>query len=241
MNTNNQKGIIQWPVILVAAILLGIGVFVGRISNTSKPDFQENGATTTPSETSVPTVISNPESKGIISGSLIYPSDHIPEEMGVCAQRIDNPELTVCTNQIKDSRFQYGVGYELSLDPGNYYVYSFLGDTKAYYTEFVLCGLKAECESHTKIPVVVTAGSRQDSILPQDWYDISETPSPTITTTSPTPTVEPTAKPTSMIVPVVSIKLEKDMIKIIPINTPTPTPIPIVIPTLKVPKFEFNW
>jgi len=179
---------------------------------------------------------SSTETKGKISGYLIYPSNFIPEDLGVCAQRIDNQSLVFCTEQIKDKKYQNGVGYEMSLDPGNYYVYSFLGDNRAYYTEFVLCGLKAECQSHTKIPVTVSAGSSQDNILPHDWYDFgpTETDQPL-----PSSTIAPTA--TSVpIIPIVSIKIDKDIImKIAP--TATPTPKALVIPSVKIKIPELSW
>jgi hypothetical protein len=245
MNTNIQKGDIEWLVILGAIILLGIGAYAGRLWNNQTPKNPGEGATTTPSETVAPSIA---DTKGIVSGSLSYPSDHIPEDMGVCAQRIDNLEMTTCTGQIKDSKFQYGVGYELSLDPGNYYVYAFLGSTKAYYTEFVLCGLKAECKSHTKVPVVVTAGSRQDSILPQDWYDVSETPSPTAKPTAkPIVTISkinpgvlkiiPTATPTLVVPKITITRINPGVFELIP--TATPTPLSINIPTINVPKFSW--
>ncbi|MFA5828858.1 MAG: hypothetical protein WC841_05895 [Candidatus Shapirobacteria bacterium] len=244
MNITSQKGIILWPLILGTAVLLGAVILVHSITETQKSKLES--ASTTPvtqnaSTSSATPAVSGSQTKGIISGSLIYPSEQIPQDLGVCAQRIDSPELVVCTNQTKDSKFQYGVGYELSLDPGNYYVYSFLANAKAYYTEYVLCGLKAECKSHTKIPVVVTAGSHQDNVLPHDWYDIgpTETSTPSNTPT-PNPTTVSTVKPTLKIVPVVSIKLEKEMINILPTATPTPIPTVIIKPIEK-PKFELSW
>ena len=242
MNTKNQKGFAEWLIIAGGVVLLGIGALVGRLLNNQTSKNQESGATVTPSEIITPVVTSTAPTKGLISGYLIYPSEHIPEEMGVCAQKIDNQSLIICTPQIKDKKYQNGVGYEMPLDPGNYYVYSFLDETKAYYTEFVLCGLKAECKSHTKIPVVVTAGSVQDNILPHDWYDFSDTPAPTNTVT-PSLTVAPTVKPTSKIVPIVSIKLEKDMIRLLPTSTPTPIPtLKIINPAeIEIPKIEFGF
>jgi hypothetical protein len=61
----------------------------------------------------------------------------------------------------------------LELDPGSYYVYAQLpGDPyKAYYDEFVTCGLKFGCPSHKPIEVVVKAGVNLTAINPHDWYD----------------------------------------------------------------------
>jgi hypothetical protein len=60
---------------------------------------------------------------------------------------------------------------------GNYYVYAMTNlvkgreDYKAYYSEFVICGLNVNCESHEPIIVTVTAGETTSKIDPSDWYD----------------------------------------------------------------------
>jgi len=223
--------------------LLGIGIIFGS-TIPKKPEPKEVVTTAIPTNPPSTLTVAPTTTTGSISGYLIYPSSGIPESVGVCAQNIDDPKLINCVKQIKDKKFKYGVGFQMDLQPGNYYVYSYYKDTKAYYDEFVICGLKAECKSHTKIPVVVTAGSSQENILPHDWYEetlvVTSTtaPTPTLTiapTNSPTPTVKPT------IVPVVTIKFVPGIIKLIPTNTPTstPTPVKIVIPTINIP--HFGW
>ncbi|MFA7301615.1 MAG: hypothetical protein WC069_04855 [Candidatus Shapirobacteria bacterium] len=202
--------------------LLGMGIFGGMMidKNPEVLEIKEENITViteTPKET---LVIKN--EKGTIGGFLIYPGESIPDEVGVCAENIEQPKMINCVKQIKDKKYETGVGFEMDLSPGNYYVYATYKDTKAYYDEFVICGLKAECKSHTKIPVVVSSGSVQDRILPHDWYDV-------------TPTLTPTA--TSTIKPAVSIiKINPNIIKLVPSNTPTPTPVQVkvVIPSIKV-------
>lgn len=184
--------------IIAGICLMGMGYFGGNVIN-KKPEVKEEViAVVTPTVQMM--------EKGTISGHLIYPGEGIPEEVGVCAENISEPKLVSCVKQIKDKKYTTGVGFQMDLSPGNYYVYSFYNDMRAYYDEFVICGLKAECTSHTKIPVVVTAGSNQDQILPHDWYDE-------------TPTSTPTTKPG-----VTLIKINPNILKIVPSNTPTPTP-----------------
>jgi hypothetical protein len=222
-----QKGLALPLISLV--IFLSLSALAYYLFNPKKPspDNSDSISTSpTPSDIS-PTSASD---QGTISGYLIYPSSFIPPELGVCAQKISNLQNVVCTSQIKDPKFKNGVGYQLELDPGEYYVYSYLDDQKAYYTEFVTCGLLASCPSHAKIPVLVTAGSNQDDILPHDWYDTpSADPSPTSSPQT------PTANPTSKLNPSV-FKVDPNLIKILPTATPTPTPIPIIIkmPTIKI-------
>jgi len=43
-------------------------------------------------------------------------------------------------------------------------------DYKAYYSEFVTCGLSVNCPSHKPIPVAVKTGETVNDIDPQDWY-----------------------------------------------------------------------
>jgi len=222
-----QKGITLPLILLIIFLFLSAGTLIAV--KLKKPPSDNPGSTSvtpTPSDIS-PTSASD---QGTISGYLIYPSSFIPPELGVCAQKISDLQNVVCTPQIKDQKFKNGVGYQLELDPGEYYVYSYLDDQKAYYTEFVTCGLQYSCPSHAKIPVLVTAGSVQDDILPHDWYD---TASPTQNPTSSPPT--PTPKPTSLVNPSV-FQINPNLIIKMPTSTPTPTPTSIMfkIPTIKI-------
>lgn len=44
-------------------------------------------------------------------------------------------------------------------------------NVRAYYSDFVICGLDAKCRSHKPIVVEVTAGAAVKSVHPQDWYN----------------------------------------------------------------------
>lgn len=118
---------------------------------------------------------------GIITGTLSYPSDHIPREIHICAEGVESGKIS-CTNEHitqagKDAR----TTYRLEVEPGRYYVYSILPesadfepssgvDYRAYFSEFVTCGSQASCPSHEPIVVEVQAGKTVEKIDPNDWY-----------------------------------------------------------------------
>jgi len=111
---------------------------------------------------------------GTVRGSLSFPGEGIPPTLRVCAvPAIGGAE--VCTNeQMKDTAFTYGIGYELQLPPGRYTVYAAEPDmiprTSAFYTQAVKCGLSVECVDHSPIEVEVRAGETTKGVDPGDWY-----------------------------------------------------------------------
>lgn len=110
-----------------------------------------------------------------IEGSLSFPSEFIPEDMKICAEDIGTGSRQLyCTSQhIADRRFGNGVGYRLRVPQGAYYVYATtnaLRDYRAYYSEFVICGLEVSCPSHEPIGIKVTAGKTMSGVDPADWY-----------------------------------------------------------------------
>ena len=109
-----------------------------------------------------------------ISGSVSYPSEYIPETMIVCAENNLTAEEYCSEGLIEDNSYMYGYGYELSVPAGAYYVYAIVPDFdpnyKAYYNEYVTCGLSVECESHDPILVTLLPGQSATEIDPMDWY-----------------------------------------------------------------------
>ena len=112
-----------------------------------------------------------PEPKpATITGELGYPSDYIPEDMRVCAERVGTSDKKC------DARFSVQKGrriYTLTVPPGNYRVYAETRDWpdyKAYYTEAVVCGLSVDCPSHEPITLELLAGDTRTKVDPQDWY-----------------------------------------------------------------------
>jgi hypothetical protein len=104
---------------------------------------------------------------GTLEGTVSFPSEGIPADMEVCATNQGNQQET-CTQP------QLSTKYSLKVPPGSYQVFarskSFNPNYKAYYSQFVTCGLKASCPSHDPITVAVEAGKIVTGVDPQDWY-----------------------------------------------------------------------
>jgi hypothetical protein len=108
--------------------------------------------------------------KGTITGELSYPSDFIPSDMTVCAEKPDGAPAG-CTS--RQRRTRKSVTYALDVAPGEYFVFARtkeMPNTKAYWSEFVRCGNDAACKSHTRLLVTVPPGGKVTGIHPQDWY-----------------------------------------------------------------------
>ncbi len=117
---------------------------------------------------------------GSISGTVSYPSDGIPP-LRVCAVPVKGSDSSAVCIETEDSPPASPDFTIKKLAPGDYYVYAQLKDPtsigsdipasfKAYYSEFVRCGLQYECKDATRIVVHVTAGADTPGILPHDWY-----------------------------------------------------------------------
>lgn len=124
---------------------------------------------------------------GKITGKLTYPSDYIPPEMILCVE--SNGGQTYCSNE-RTSRLRRGkisfrlnyltATYRVDLPAGNYYLYATfpkgkaptddMEGIKAYYNEFVKCGMSVDCESKKPIAVKVKAGRTAKGITVGDWY-----------------------------------------------------------------------
>lgn len=112
---------------------------------------------------------------GTITGSLSFPSEVMPP-MVICAETTDSEE-EFCTEEIlTDDIYTNGSGYELNVPTGEYHVYASLPNDpyRAYYSEFVVCGLTVDCPSHEPIAVNIEPGEIIEGIDPQDWYNRSD-------------------------------------------------------------------
>jgi hypothetical protein len=111
-----------------------------------------------------------------VSGMMSYPASGIPPSIIVCAENVTSKAVYCTPDRINDfARFQTGVGYELKLQPGAYHVFSSattaLPPWRAYYSQFVTCGLDSRrCADHTPIVVDLQAGVTLNGIDPGDWY-----------------------------------------------------------------------
>lgn len=126
-----------------------------------------------------PTVKPTDKNNGVITGSLSYPSEGIPEGLKICALNLVSKQEYCTDKQLKGApeEFTYGYGYKLEVPPGDYNVYAFLPSQpsfKAYYSDFVTCGLKYDCPSHNPIKVTVKAGKVSYQVDPGDWYAPTE-------------------------------------------------------------------
>jgi hypothetical protein len=103
---------------------------------------------------------------GSISGTLIYPSEGIPE-MQVVAYRVMMSEWYMVETQQGQSEFLIE-----GLPAGEYYVVAYLSgsDYGGGYTPAVACGLSVDCTDHSLTTVVVSAGQTTAGVMPHDWY-----------------------------------------------------------------------
>ena len=127
-------------------------------------------------------IVQNPQSfaqsllSGSIEGTMNYPSEFVPKDMRVCAVEVSNSNEYCTTKKVKSGSLYR---YSLKVPVGEYYVYAVTNDPssaamrgyKAFYTEFVTCGLLASCSSHSKIRVSVGSNAIVKNVDPQDWYN----------------------------------------------------------------------
>lgn len=116
---------------------------------------------------------------GTLNGVLSYPSDADFPRMIVCAEAV-NSKRVYCTDKRVPQRRRNKVGYKLTVPAGSYYVFATIvnGEEpvenmrgyKAYYSEFVKCGLTVKCTSHEPVKVTLRAGQTLAGIDPGDWY-----------------------------------------------------------------------
>ncbi len=120
-----------------------------------------------------------PLARGHIEGTISYPSEFVPAQC-VCAQSVAHPDKTYCTDT-PEMAGDSAPTFSIEVPPGQYYVYAMLknpdelgsdfADYKAYYTRFVICGLRYDCKDHSKLSVDVAAGQTTPDIAPHDWYE----------------------------------------------------------------------
>lgn len=164
------------PAVLVL-VIVGLLGFIFWQNFINKDPAAKNDSTLTTEKDSNKNE-SSPEPKSIkegsIGGSLTYPSEGIPDDLVVYALNLDTNKEYFTKDHIKDSQYQYGVGYKISVPEGKYYVYGKLDSnpkSKAYYNEFVKCGMSVACKDYSKIVVNVEAGKEVMNVTVGDWYN----------------------------------------------------------------------
>ena len=113
-----------------------------------------------------------------ISGELSYPGDYLPPLI-VCAEAVNSKKIH-CTGKRVPNRKNGKSIYNLKVPAGSYYVFATVANGeepaedvigyKAYYSEYVKCGLKVDCPSHNPVKVTVRANQVLKGINPEDWY-----------------------------------------------------------------------
>jgi len=158
-------------IILVVVILLGIiGFFIWQ--NFLKPKQAADGVkTVTTSNSKSVTDDTTPVATGFIEGSFTYPSEGIPEEIVVYAKNLDTGKEYSTSNHVSSSSFQNGVGYKIEVPVGNYNLYGLLSNNRAYYDQFIVCGMSVDCKDFSKISVKVTDGGTASDITIGDWWN----------------------------------------------------------------------
>jgi hypothetical protein len=126
-------------------------------------------APTSTTPTAIPATATPLVRNGALSGSLSYPSEGIPALRIVAMNPLTGVYYWQNTVAGQSSyRFE-------DLEPASYYVlaYSIANPSKTFfgaYSQFVPCGLTADCTDHTLIAVEVKAGEETKNINPSDWY-----------------------------------------------------------------------
>lgn len=115
----------------------------------------------------LPVTTPTPPPTGSISGTLNFPSETIPALMVVAFNQTTGNFVGVET-QTNQTAFRLE-----NLEPGIYHLVAYLKDEPSRaggYTQFVLCGMSAECNDHSLIDIPVNAGQEAGGITIADWY-----------------------------------------------------------------------
>ena len=171
---HKQHGFATLEIILLVIIIGLLGFIAWNFVQQSNKG-NDDTTTTSSAKTTSPSPSPKAIEYGLIKGKASYPSDHLPEDETVCAENItDKTAKPVCVNVGETQT----INYELKVPVGDYYVYSetngFMNDhQKAYYNEFVKCGLDYSCpeSGHTQyIKVSVAKDAVVTGVDPGDWY-----------------------------------------------------------------------
>lgn len=114
--------------------------------------------------------------QGSISGSYL-PNTDGSTTYSMCAELTDKSKSYCQTFYYEDPKFVYGIGYEIMVPAGDYYVYATASDNprnpkvkRAYYDKAVLCGMLPKCTDKTPVTVHVTSGAEHKNIDPISWH-----------------------------------------------------------------------
>lgn len=117
---------------------------------------------------------------GTVLGKIMYPASGIPTKIKVFAEDTTSGKTYEATVTFSDPTKDVSgtATYTVSIPAGSYYVYGTLAGFndqngslwKAYYNQYVICGMAASCTDTTKVVVNVAAAKTVESITIGDWY-----------------------------------------------------------------------
>jgi|GEM_PF-1519749 len=130
-------------------------------------------------DTGAPTTTTTSEN-GTVTGKITYPSSGIPNKVKVFAEDTKTAKVyeAIVTFSEPTADISATATYTITAPAGSYYVYGTLAGFndqngspwKAYYNQFVVCGLAASCKDTTKVAVTLAAGKTVENITIGDWY-----------------------------------------------------------------------
>lgn len=108
------------------------------------------------------------DATGVISGELGYPSEFIPAMRVIAFDVYSDAFYFVDTEENQ-------VAYSMAeVPPGTYNIVAFIREETPHmgggYSNFVTCGLSADCDDHGLIDVNVYGDSTTENVNPQDFY-----------------------------------------------------------------------
>lgn len=128
-------------------------------------------------------LISASAQPGKITGKLTYPGEGIPTDLALCVTVAPlNAGPTYCSKdrpaRLLQAKITFTVNhraasYTISLPAGSYYVYAKtreMAGVRAYYDEFIKCGIRVECTSKEPIIIKVKAGKTRSGITVGDFW-----------------------------------------------------------------------
>jgi hypothetical protein len=116
-----------------------------------------------------PSRVTSATAQGTITGQLSYPSSALPPDLEVCAANRVTQEEQCTTDRSFDSASKQ-FAYRMELPIGQYLVYGRTMGRRAYYSQYVVCGLRPDCPSHDPLVVPVESGQTTEGVDPGDWY-----------------------------------------------------------------------
>jgi len=117
---------------------------------------------------------------GTVSGKITYPSSGVPTKVKVFAEDTKTGKIYEATVTFAETTTDMSstATYSVAIPAGSYYIYGTLAGFndqngspwKAYYNQFVVCGLAATCTDTTKVVVNVESAGKVQNITIGDWY-----------------------------------------------------------------------